>query len=127
MSSTKPSYWQKESLLEEELQQQVTTEKSPNPDILKHSCCKGTLFFYKQYIVSKKGREAKDCKQTEIVSIPIGLNRKLSQLDVYSEPCYRVQGLWREHFLASQQTDGKASGGRWQWRQWDFLDRVCND
>lgn len=45
------------------------------------------------------------CKQTEIVIAPIRLNRKPSQLDVYSEPGCRGQGLLREHFLDSEQTD----------------------
>lgn len=63
---------------------------------------------------SIKERGAEVCKQTEIVAVPIRLNRKPSQLDVYSEPRSRGQGLWKEHFLDSQQTDGAASGRRWQ-------------
>lgn len=96
-----------------------------NTDILKHSFCKGHCSIINN-TKSKKGREAKDCKQTKIVSIPIRLNRKLGQLDVYSEHSSRVQGLWREHFLASKKADGKVSWGRWQWRQFDFLARVYN-
>ena len=72
------------------------------------------MFFDKQYreYNSEKEREAELCKQTEIVGVPIRLNRKPSQLAVYSEPGSRGQGLQREHFLDSQQTDGVVSGGR---------------
>lgn len=89
----------------------------PKARCLDHSC--RTLFFSKQYIKCSFGkeREAEACKQTEIVIAPIRLNRKPSQLDVYSEPGCRGQGLLREHFLDSEQTDGAASGGRWQLRQ----------
>lgn len=60
----------------------------------------------------KREREAELCKQTEIVSVPIRLNRKPSQLAVYSEPGFGGQGLQREHFPDSHQTDGAVSGGR---------------
>lgn len=65
------------------------------------------MFFSKQYIKCSFGkeREAEVCKQTEIVIAPIRLNRKPSQLGVYSEPGCRGQGLLREHFLDSEQTD----------------------
>lgn len=65
------------------------------------------MFLSKQYIKCSFGKEgeAEVCKQTEIVIAPIRLNRKPSQLVVYSEPGCRGQGLLREHFLDSEQTD----------------------
>lgn len=54
--------------------------------------------------LGEREREAEVRKQTEIVIAPIRLNRKPSQLDVYSEPGCRGQGLLREHFLDSEQT-----------------------
>lgn len=83
-----------------------------------------TLFLHKQYRgdKSEKEKEADLCKQTEIVGVPIRLNRKPSQLTVYSEPGFGGRGLHREHFLDGHQTDGAASGGRWQLRHM----RVCH-
>lgn len=62
--------------------------------------------------MSEKEKEAELCKQTEIVGVPIRLNRKPSQLTVYSEPGLRGRGLQREHFLDSYQTDRAVSKGR---------------
>lgn len=64
------------------------------------------MFFHKQYreYNSEKEREAELCKQTEIVSIPIRLNRKPSQLAVYSEPGFRGSGVV-ERALPGQPTD----------------------
>lgn len=103
----------------------------PKAWCLERSCSDWrTLFFHKQYreYNSEKEREAELCKQTEIVCVPIRLNRKPSQLAVYSELGLRGQGLQREHFLARQQTDGGVSGGRWQQRRMrvhPFITWVC--
>lgn len=81
-----------------------------------------TLFFHKQYreYNSEKKRQAELCKQTEIVNVPIRLNRKPSQLAVYSETGFQRSGVV-ERALPGQPSDKRSSvqrqvtaGGTWE-------------
>lgn len=93
-------------------------------DVWKGNCRDGHCSFINNARgvgLCKRGRGAELCKQTEIVCIPIRLNRKPSQLTVYSKLGSRGQKLLGELFLDCQQTDEAVSGDRWQLRDMESV------